>query len=139
MPSAIQVSLIPADHGAKNSYAMPPLPDTSPVPAPAAVSFAQAFALLAQASAFISFGGPGRAESPSSHTELVERRRLDLRAALCSHALNYCMLAARPVQIGNNKALREDELIFVLALIATQLGTGIAPVPVRACVRWFHS
>ena len=62
-------------------------------PAPAAVSFADAFRFWLKLG-FISFGGPA-GQIAIMHTELVERRRW-ISEKRFLHALNYCMLLPGP-------------------------------------------
>ncbi len=73
---------------------MPSDPSASPpAPAPASVSFAEAFCFWLKLG-FISFGGPA-GQIAIMHAELVERRRwISERRFL--HALNYCMLLPGP-------------------------------------------
>jgi chromate transporter len=62
-------------------------------PAPAAVSFAEAFRFWLKLG-FISFGGPA-GQIAIMHTELVERRRW-ISEQRFLHALNYCMVLPGP-------------------------------------------
>ncbi len=62
-------------------------------PAPAAVSFAEAFRFWLKLG-FISFGGPA-GQIAIMHTELVERRRW-ISEKRFLHALNYCMVLPGP-------------------------------------------
>ena len=71
------------------------LPVSPPVtlPAPSAVSFAEAFRFWLKLG-FISFGGPA-GQIAIMHTELVERRRW-ISEQRFLHALNYCMVLPGP-------------------------------------------
>lgn len=65
----------------------------SPPPAPAAVSFAEAFRFWLKLG-FISFGGPA-GQIAIMHTELVEQKRW-ISEKRFLHALNYCMVLPGP-------------------------------------------
>ena len=77
----------------RTSSAAGSAPPAEALPAPAAVSFAEALRFWVKLG-FISFGGPA-GQIALMHTELVERRRW-ISEQRFLHALNYCMVLPGP-------------------------------------------